>query len=34
VTDEEMLLWAAYFAVKKKHQDKMMEDARRNAKLR
>lgn len=34
VTDEEMSLWAAYFSIKKKQHDKMMEDAKRNARRR
>ncbi len=34
VTDEEMSLWAAYFAIKKRQNDKMMEDAKKNAKRR
>lgn len=29
MTDEEMLLWAAYFKIKKRQQDKMMEDAKK-----
>lgn len=29
ITDEEMSLWAAYFAIKKRHHDKMIEDAKR-----
>lgn len=29
VTDEEMSLWGAYFAIKKRHHDKMIEDAKR-----
>lgn len=34
VTDEEMSLWAAYFSIKKKQHDKMMDDAKRNARRR
>jgi hypothetical protein len=30
VTDEEMSLWAAYFAIKKRRHDKMMENAKKN----
>ena len=29
VTDEEMSLWAAYFAIKKRQHDKMMENAKK-----
>ena len=29
VADEEMSLWYAYFAIKKRQQDKAMEDAKR-----
>lgn len=29
VTDEEMSLWAAYFAIKKRNHDKMIEEAKR-----
>lgn len=34
VTDEEMSLWVAYFAIKKRQNDKMVEDAKKNAKRR
>jgi len=34
VTDEEMSLWAAYYAIKKRQHDKMMEDAKKGARRR
>lgn len=34
VTDEEMSLWAAYFSIKKKQHDKMMDDTKRGARRR
>ena len=34
VTDEEMSLWAAYYAIKKRQHDKMMEDTKKNTRRR
>jgi hypothetical protein len=34
ITDEEMSLWAAYYAIKKRQQDKMMDDAKKGARRR
>jgi hypothetical protein len=34
VTDEEMSLWAAYYAIKKRQHDKMMDDAKKNTRRR
>lgn len=34
MTDEEMLLWSAYFRIKKRQHDKMMEDAKKGARRR
>lgn len=31
MTDEEMLLWSAYFKIKKRQHDKMMSDAKRGS---
>ena len=34
MTDEEMLLWSAYFRIKKRQHDKMMEDAKKGSRRR
>jgi hypothetical protein len=34
MTDEEMLLWSAYFRIKKRQHDKMMEDTKNKARRR
>jgi hypothetical protein len=31
VTDEEMSLWSAYYAIKKRQHDKMIDNAKKNA---
>ena len=30
MTDEEMILWSAYFKIKKRNNDKLIEDAKKN----
>jgi hypothetical protein len=34
MTDEEMILWNAYFKIKKRNNDKLIEDAKKTARRR
>ncbi len=34
MTDEEMILWNAYFRIKKRNNDKFIEDAKKTARRR